>query len=98
LRFSPPAAPGEAGATATAPGRTFIQSLTPMPPRRFNNQAPDGDASAKSSDQIWVLRDGQPAAIPVKTGLNDGRQVEISADTLDEGLPVILHTTTTAAQ
>jgi HlyD family secretion protein len=39
---------------------------------------------------VWVLRDGQPAAIPVKLGLSDGRDTEISGEGLTEGLAIIL--------
>ncbi|MDM7457044.1 MAG: efflux RND transporter periplasmic adaptor subunit [Tepidimonas sp.] len=40
--------------------------------------------------QIWVLRDGQPQAIPVTVGISDGRQSEVSGEGLSEGLPVIV--------
>ncbi len=39
--------------------------------------------------QIWVLQDGQPMAMTVVTGINDGRQTEVSGEGLVEGLEVI---------
>lgn len=39
--------------------------------------------------QIWVLQDGQPVALSVTAGITDGRQTEITADGLTEGLPII---------
>ena len=39
--------------------------------------------------QIWVLQDGQPVAMQVKTGITDGRNTEVSGEGLSEGLAVI---------
>lgn len=38
---------------------------------------PSGAARASDQGQIWVLRDGQPSAIPVVTGLDDDSFTEI---------------------
>ncbi len=95
LRFTPPAPPGADGSGA-APKKSFIQSLTPMPPRpqRTGNAAAEGPAD--NADRIWVLRDGMPQPITVTTGLRDGRHVEVSAPELSADLPIILRTSTTA--
>lgn len=88
LRFDPVSA---APAT-TAAKKSFVQSLTPMPPRRQGSDK--GDATAEKlpigTGRLWVLRDGQPHAVSVKLGLTDGRYTEVSADGLTEGAPVIL--------
>ncbi len=94
LRFDPEKTASPA-ATAEAPKKSFVQSLTPMPPRMNRPARPaDGEDDTKSAahqtrSRIWILRDGLPQPIPVKLGLNDGRQVEISGDGLSENLPVI---------
>lgn len=87
LRFEPasPAAPSTAK-------KSFVQSLTPMPPRRANEKGTGAPVEKlpPGTARVWVLRDGQPQAITVKTGLTDGRHTEISGDGLAEGTPVIL--------
>ena len=45
---------------------------------------------AVADEHVWVLRDGQPVSIPVKLGLSDGRDTEISGAGLTEGLLIIL--------
>jgi HlyD family secretion protein len=48
--------------------------------------APSGDTQA----QLWVLREGKPAAVPVEIGLDDDSFVEIVAGTLKQGDQVIV--------
>jgi HlyD family secretion protein len=46
--------------------------------------------------KLWILgSDGKPAAIEVKTGINDGNQTELLESELPEGREVIVGTTTT---
>lgn len=98
LRFEPPTPAAAGGTVAAAPESTFLQSLSPMPRRRPSSGAPGVANSAPAGKRIWILRDGQPVSIDVTVGLDDGRQVEVSAPELSEGLPVILRTTTTASR
>lgn len=94
LRFDPTSA---TPATTTAK-KSFVQSLTPMPPRRQGSTK--GDANAEKlpigTGRLWVLHDGQPQAVSVKLGLTDGRYTEVSAEGLTEGAPVILRLNTPA--
>ncbi len=93
LRFEP----ASASAAPLTEKKTFIQSLTPMPPRRpAGAGAPGADApdTGKTQAKLWVLRDGHPEAVPVKTGLNDGRRVEVSGPGLAADTPVITRTST----
>jgi HlyD family secretion protein len=39
---------------------------------------------------VWVLRDGQPAAVSVQTGVSNGRQTEITGGELQAGMAVIV--------
>jgi len=89
LRFDPAtASPAQAAAK-----RTFVQSLTPMPPRRTADNGKGNDTGEKlpiGTGRLFILRDGQPLPVQVKLGLSDGRYTEVSAEGLAEGSPVIL--------
>lgn len=90
LRYSPSTA-----TAGTAAKKSFIQSLMPMPPRPPATVRPATmEKLAPGTARLWVLRDGLPEAIIVKTGLTDGRRTEISGEGLTEGLAVILRTNT----
>lgn len=90
LRFTPVVA------TTEVAKKSFIQSLMPMPPRRTTASRPavtEGKL-APGTARLWVLRDGSPVALIVKTGLSDGRYTEISGDDVAEGLSIILRANT----
>jgi len=95
LRFDPAAAQSKVDAGEK---KSFIQSLFPGPPRRSRPKAPETPpmhaAAEKEPARIWVLKDGKPEPIQVKTGLTDGSATEISGAGLSEGLPVIVHSQT----
>ncbi|MGC4071840.1 MAG: efflux RND transporter periplasmic adaptor subunit [Nibricoccus sp.] len=102
LRFDPEkslAAP----AASTAQKKSFIQSLTPMPPRRQSGR-PEGETAKKSSaesasrSRIWALRDGHPEPISVKLGLSDGSHTEVTGEGLSADLPVITSVSTPPAR
>jgi len=88
LRFDPASSMPQGGA---AQNKTFLQSLMPMPPRMPSGKAPGGEAGPADAQgaRIWLLRDGMPVPVPVKVGLSDGRNTEISGENLQEGQPVI---------
>ena len=70
-----------------------MQSLTPGPGRRGFSQNPAAGANTESPREhpkVWVLRDGKPAALPVKLGISDGKNTEISGEGIAEGLQVIV--------
>lgn len=106
LRFDP--AKSLAAASAAGAGqqkKTFVQSLTPMPPRRQSGRpaAGEDDASGKPSAagghaRIWILKDGQPAAVPVRLGISDGAHTEITGEDLVADLPVITKASAPAAR
>lgn len=77
LRFTPPDGPQQQ--------RSMLSRLMPRPP---------GDDTAKSAtrtdrQQVWLLRDGKPAAVTVTAGETDGRHTEVVAGDLKEGAAVI---------
>ena len=67
--------------------------IMPAPPgcgaaaRRPREAAPP--AGAEQQRQLWLLQDGQPRAVSVRTGISDGRRTEISSPELQPGMAVI---------
>jgi HlyD family secretion protein len=84
LRFSPPAA-----AQPAEPAGSLVSSLLPRPPRQRSRSANGGGGGEK---KVWVLRDGQPVAVPVTVGPSDGRLTELTSGELAAGTPVITET------
>ena len=86
LRFTP------SQPTATAPSRDsggLITRLMPRPPRPTAAKSVTKTPDNSAAQQLWVLRDRQPAAMPVTAGLSDGRMTEVTGEGLEPGLPVI---------
>jgi HlyD family secretion protein len=84
LRFSP-------ASTAAAPAASgsILSKMMPRPPTTARPKTAGVDRRAGGPRQIWVLRDGQPVAMQVKTGISDGRNTEVSGEGLTEGMAVI---------
>lgn len=87
LRFSPSAA---AGASRASSSGNIISKLMPRPPRGSGSKTAGTENKAPGSRQIWILREGQPVAVPVTTGISDGRMTEVSGDQLTPGMAVII--------
>lgn len=85
LRF----VPATAAAASTAAKKSFVQSLIPMPTRNSNRPAATDADSKSAGAHVWILRNGQPESLIVKTGLSDGRHTEVSGEGLSAGLVVI---------
>lgn len=81
LRFAPPAA------TAAAPQGSIVSRLLPRPPQPQKKPA---QAPSNGAPQVWVLREGQPTAIPVQAGVSNGRHTEILGGELKDGMAVIV--------
>jgi HlyD family secretion protein len=80
LRFTP------ASASAAAPRRGF--SLLPRPPSAAPKQT-EAVPVKGGAQQVYVLRDGAPVAVPVTVGLSDGRHTEIKSGEIVEGATVV---------
>ncbi len=50
---------------------------------------PSSESRAGASKQVWVVRDGRPAAVPVTIGLDDDTYAEVTAGDLKPGDQVI---------
>ena len=85
LRFTPPATVARAPQSA---GGLFSRLLIRRPAETAETQA--GKAEPGSEQQVWVLRDGSPVAVPVTVGAADNRMTEILAGELAAGAPVIV--------
>jgi len=95
LRFSPTAAQGLAGSSAAGAGGTrpaagggIVGSLVPRMPRGARRSA-GGEATPTGPRQVWVLRDGAPLAVPITTGITDGRMTEVTGGAVEAGMQVI---------
>lgn len=77
LRFVPPE-------TAKAPSGGIVAKLLPRPP------AGSGNGAATTGKRVWVLRDGQPVAVPVVPGLSDGQRTEVTGGDLRAGATVVV--------
>lgn len=87
LRFSP------AAAAAATPSPGIVSQLLPRPPSA--GQAPRRAGTDTSRvRQVWVLKDGQPQAVPVTPGVTDGRMTEVASEQLQPGMDVIVDQTT----
>ena len=86
LRFSPGAGSAAKGGSAQSGG--ILSKMMPRPPRSGAKTA-RSDSNSPGTRQIWLLKDGQPEARSVTTGISDGRVTEVSGEGLEPGLPVI---------
>ncbi|HRD46797.1 MAG TPA: efflux RND transporter periplasmic adaptor subunit [Caulobacter sp.] len=80
LRFTPPAIESAAGRTGG-----IVSSLMPRMPGAGRGSRNGGGGAQR----LWVLRDGQPVALPVTVGATDGQWTEVAGDGLNPGLRVI---------
>jgi HlyD family secretion protein len=82
LRFNPSAA-------AAAPkSEGLLSKMMPRPPSSGVRKTARTD-NKPGERQLWVLKEGQPVALPVKTGITDGRVTEVSGEGVTEGLAII---------
>ena len=82
LRFTPPAAPA---------ARSFVSRLLPIPPRPTVPNV--GQAAAdRRHQQVWILHEGAPVAVPVVIGATDGRMTQIVGGEVQPGLEVLTDT------
>ena len=90
LRFTP----ATNGAKKTDSGG-ILASLLPRMPRAPSTRAPR-NGNEKGTKQVWVLKDGQPVPMKIKTGLSNGRMTEVLEGELKPGMQVITDSVTPA--
>ncbi|HSH49650.1 MAG TPA: efflux RND transporter periplasmic adaptor subunit, partial [Halomonas sp.] len=74
LRFQPPSDGQASGGFMMGPGGTRGSS----------------SSGSRQGNSLWLLRDGQPERVPVRTGYTDGLYTEILGDTLSVGDEVLV--------
>ena len=86
LRFTPQnVAQGPADAASSS---SIVSKLMPRMPRQgAPRRAATNPAAVR---QVWVLENEQPVAVPVTTGVSDGRMTEVTSEVLKAGMPVIV--------
>ncbi|BDT73073.1 hypothetical protein os4_26200 [Comamonadaceae bacterium OS-4] len=85
LRYSPSSTAGKAGAGAG--GSSVVGSLLPRMPGGTARKT--AGTAAGGNKQVWVLRDGVATAVPVQTGISDGRMTEVTGGELATDMRVI---------
>ena len=85
LRYSPSSTAGKAGAGAG--GSSVVGSLLPRMPGGTARKT--AGTAAGGNKQVWVLRDGVATAVPVQTGISDGRMTEVTGGELAPDMRVI---------
>jgi HlyD family secretion protein len=93
LRFTPPAQEGTAAAKNTAAkkqSRGLVGSLLPGPPRRQQEEQPEKPVDAKSSQRLWVMKDGKLSPIQVVVGSTNGSVTEIAGGGVTPGTKVVI--------
>lgn len=88
LRFNP--ANGAGGNQSD--NRSFIRKLMPGPPPMSKRAATDDSDAAGAGPHVWVLKNGQPAPVGVKTGVSNGKLTEIVSGDIAAGVPLVVET------
>jgi HlyD family secretion protein len=100
LRELPEEARAKAAATVRAEMRASVEEiLKPEQKERFAQIMAEtaGRSGPGGRGRVWVLADGKPKAIDVRTGLTDGSSTEIGGAGIEEGLEVIVGIQSTGA-
>jgi HlyD family secretion protein len=88
LRFVPPA-PAE-----KRPSRGLLGAMLPRPPMR-ESKPPENGNDKNRQQKVWILKDGQPVAVPVTIGATDGIMAEVTSGNVTPGTAVIIDVATT---
>jgi HlyD family secretion protein len=90
LRFRPMVM----AAQTTTRGPGLLGSLFRRPHSRSADAKRKAAENGKANQaRVWVLRDGEPAAIPVQTGDSDGQWTEVVEGKVTPGMPLLVDVT-----
>jgi len=84
LRFTPPVQEEEKKSSGG-----LVSMLLPRPPR-FKAAERENAAGSKKQQNVWILREGRPVAVPVTVGATDGVMTEMRAGDLQPGMAVVV--------
>lgn len=95
MRFKPPAEVASAIASAAPAGPAASLSVTAASsgapdPRARTRRPGGGDKPDTPERTLYVLRNGRPESVEIKTGLSDGTVTEVTSGDLKEGDLVIV--------
>jgi HlyD family secretion protein len=88
LRFIPPAP------AAKRPSRGLLGAMLPRPPMRMSKPQDNGTGNGKQQ-KVWILKDGQPVAVPVTIGATDGVNTEVTSGNITPGTVLVIDVATT---
>jgi HlyD family secretion protein len=86
LRFTPPVQQEEQSQS----GGSLLSKILPGPPPQ-SRQRQDVNTD-KTQQRVWVLKDGQPVAVPIAVGDTDGVSTEVLKGEIEPGMAVIVDT------
>jgi HlyD family secretion protein len=84
LRFAP-----SAKGAGTSRSGGLVGMLLPRPPGMNNTKIEEPDPKSREQ-RVWVVRDGQPVAIPFTKGLSDGLHTEVAAGKVESGMELVI--------
>lgn len=87
LRFDPELAASIGKPDETK--RTLVQSLSPGG-GRWGRKPPPKAGSRTAESHVWILKNGKPEKITVRTGITDGKVTEITDDSIRPDTQVIV--------
>ena len=91
MRFKPPAEVASAVASASGPAASLSVTAAGRagPGARPGARRPGGETADAHQRTLYVLRDGRPETVDVKTGLSDGTVTEIAAGLAEGDLVIV---------
>ena len=90
LRFSPPRDTGAPGGEHARSGSRGLVGM--LLPRRPPTEKHGGEAVKGGRQRVWVLREGRPEAIEIRTGATDGILTQVLEGPLAVGNQVLVDT------
>jgi HlyD family secretion protein len=85
LRFVPDDAGGKG-----ASGGSIASAIVPTRSRRSSDKPDPGATRGRGATQtVYVLQDGKPKAVAIKTGVSNGTMTEVLSGDLKPGMQVI---------
>ncbi len=92
LRFTPPATAASSTTSSSRSGSGLLRFLLPRPPR--GEGVANTEAGADGTRAIYVLDNGAPKKVSVKTGASDGNFTEVLDGPIEAGTPVVTDSVT----
>jgi HlyD family secretion protein len=84
LRF----APSTKGASGSSRGGGLVGMLLPRPPGMNDNKVEEPDSKSKEQ-RVWIVRNGQLAALSFTKGLSDALYTEVVSGQVESGMELV---------